>query len=57
MVSADAMARIQAGRIVKAIPGARGGGKPDLAEGGVDADKLTEALSAVPAVIRQLLQG
>jgi alanyl-tRNA synthetase len=57
MVSADATARLQAGRIVKALPGARGGGKPDLAEGGVDGEQLAEALAAAPNVVRQLLQG
>lgn len=55
MVSADMTAKIQAGRVIKAIPGARGGGKPDLAEGGVDADSLAVALQAVPGVVRQLL--
>ena len=55
MVSTDATKRIEAGRVIKSIPGARGGGKPDLAEGGVESDKLSEALLAVPGVVRQLL--
>jgi len=50
-----ASSKKSSGRIVKAIPGARGGGKPDLAEGGVDGDKLDEALQAVPQIVRQLL--
>ena len=55
MVSTDATKRIEAGRVIKSIPGARGGGKPDLAEGGVESDKLSEALLAVPGVVSQLL--
>jgi len=57
MVSPDLVERIQAGKIVRAIPGARGGGKPDLAEGGVDGAGLAAALEAVPAVVRQLLNS
>jgi alanyl-tRNA synthetase len=45
---------VQAGKIIKELPGARGGGKPDLAEGGVEADKLDEMLKAVPQVIERL---
>jgi len=55
MVSDDATKKVQAGKIIKALPGARGGGKPDLAEGGVEADKLDEAMQAVPNVLAQLL--
>jgi alanyl-tRNA synthetase len=36
MVSDNATSRVQAGRVIKELPGARGGGKPDLAEGGVE---------------------
>lgn len=54
MVSDDATKQIQAGKVIKALPGARGGGKPDLAEGGVETDKLDEALQAVPQVLAQL---
>ena len=57
MVSNDAIPRIQAGKIVKAIPGARGGGKSDLAEGGVEPGKLDEALHAAPEVVRQLINA
>jgi alanyl-tRNA synthetase len=55
MVSDDATKRIQAGKVIKELPGARGGGKPDLAEGGVEPDKLDEALQAVPQIITQML--
>jgi alanyl-tRNA synthetase len=56
MVSADATKKVQAGKVIKELPGARGGGKPDLAEGGVETDKLDEALKAAPQVIERMLQ-
>ncbi|HEY9433376.1 MAG TPA: alanine--tRNA ligase [Blastocatellia bacterium] len=55
MVSADATKKVQAGKVIKELPGARGGGKPDLAEGGVETDKLDEALKAAPQVIERML--
>jgi alanyl-tRNA synthetase len=55
MVSTDATGKVQAGKIIKSLPGARGGGKADLAEGGVEAGRLDEALKAAPQVIENLL--
>lgn len=55
MVSADATAKVKAGNVIKQIPGARGGGKPDLAEGGVEAAQLDAALSAIPEIIKQMV--
>ncbi len=55
MVSDDAIARVQAGKIIRELPGARGGGKADLAEGGVELDKLDEALGAVVGVIERTI--
>ena len=55
MVSDDATTRIQAGKIIREIPGARGGGKLDLAEGGVELDGLDAALQAVAGVIEKLI--
>jgi alanyl-tRNA synthetase len=55
MVSADATKKVQAGKVIKELPGARGGGKPDLAEGGVETDMLDEALKAAPQVIEKML--
>ncbi|HKQ92017.1 MAG TPA: alanine--tRNA ligase [Blastocatellia bacterium] len=57
MVSADATKKIQAGKVIKELPGARGGGKPDLAEGGVETDQLDEALKAAPQVIERMLSS
>ncbi|MBL8186611.1 MAG: alanine--tRNA ligase, partial [Acidobacteria bacterium] len=55
MVSADATAKVKAGNVIKQIPGARGGGKPDLAEGGIEAAQLDAALSAIPEIIKQMV--
>jgi alanyl-tRNA synthetase len=55
MVSADAIKKVQAGKVIKELPGARGGGKPDLAEGGVESDRLDEALNAAPQIIEKML--
>ncbi|HZS07579.1 MAG TPA: alanine--tRNA ligase [Blastocatellia bacterium] len=57
MVSDNATDRVQAGKVIRELPGARGGGKPDLAEGGVEVDKLDEALKAVPQVIEKIIGG
>ncbi|MCI0525588.1 MAG: DHHA1 domain-containing protein, partial [Acidobacteria bacterium] len=57
MVSDDATKKVQAGKVIKELPGARGGGKPDLAEGGVESDKLDEALRAAPKVIEKMLSA
>ncbi len=57
MVSADATKKVQAGKVIKELPGARGGGKPDLAEGGVETEKLDEALKAAPQVIERMLRA
>ncbi|HEX8638391.1 MAG TPA: alanine--tRNA ligase [Pyrinomonadaceae bacterium] len=58
-VSDDLTDRIKAGRIVQEIApivGGRGGGKPDMAEGGgTDASKLNDALEQSYKVIEQML--
>lgn len=55
MVTKDLSSRFHAGLIVKeiaAMVGGSGGGRPDMAQaGGNMADKLPEALAAVPAII------
>lgn len=59
MVSKDATDRIQAGALIKeltAISGKKGGGKPDLAEGGALPEKLDETLNAVSDIVERLIK-
>jgi len=57
-VSKDLTKRIQAGKIVQEIAplvGGKGGGRPDLAQGGgSDVSRLDEALARVPALVERL---
>ena len=59
MVTLDLTARLQAGKLIKevaAITGGSGGGRADLAEaGGKDPEKLDQALSLVPELVKRLL--
>ena len=56
-VSKDLTKRIQAGKLVQEMAplvGGKGGGRPDLAQGGgPDASRLDEALAGVPALIER----
>jgi alanyl-tRNA synthetase len=58
--SQDLLKRVPAGQVIKelaTIVGGRGGGKPDMAEGGGNQpEKLAEALQASYAVIERLLE-
>ncbi|RWX51945.1 alanyl-tRNA synthetase [Candidatus Electrothrix marina] len=59
LVSKDLTNRIKAGQLVKevaALVGGKGGGRPDMAQaGGPMADKLPEAVLAVPGIVRSLI--
>ena len=58
-VSKDLTDRVKAGNVIKEIApivGGRGGGKPDIAEGGGnEPDKLTDAIDASYTVIEKML--
>ena len=58
-VTADLTERLSAGDLlgkVAALTGGKGGGRPDMAQGGgTDADKLPEAIAQVPAIITGLV--
>ncbi len=58
-VSDDLTGRVKAGDVIREIApivGGRGGGKPDMAEGGgTDPDKLSEAIDAAYGVIERML--
>ncbi len=58
MVSKDATDRVQAGAVIReltAISGKKGGGKPDLAEGGAAPEKLEETLKAAPQIVERMI--
>ncbi|MEN8189480.1 MAG: alanine--tRNA ligase [Thermodesulfobacteriota bacterium] len=61
LVSKDLTKTIKAGEIVNrvaAIVGGKGGGRPDMAQaGGNMPDKLSEAVEAVPEIVRNLLSA
>ncbi|MEE9182328.1 MAG: alanine--tRNA ligase [candidate division NC10 bacterium] len=60
-VTADTIARVHAGRLVRELArmtGGEGGGRADLAEaGGKDPSRFDHALSQVPGLVRRLLSG
>jgi alanyl-tRNA synthetase len=60
-VSKDLVKRFQAGKLVQEVApivGGRGGGRPDLAQGGgTDASRLDEALSLVPGWVERVAAG
>jgi alanyl-tRNA synthetase len=57
-VSDDLTGKIKAGKEIIPIVGGRGGGKPDMAEGGgTEPDKLAEAIDASYKVIETFLTG
>jgi alanyl-tRNA synthetase len=60
-VTKDLTHRLSAGAIVgqvAAITGGKGGGRPDMAQGGgTDAAKLPEAMARVPAIVAELVHG
>ncbi len=60
-VTKDLTARISAGAVVgqvAALTGGKGGGRPEMAQGGgTDVTKLPEAMQQVPIIVADLVQG
>ncbi|HET7875849.1 MAG TPA: DHHA1 domain-containing protein, partial [Methylomirabilota bacterium] len=60
-VSKDLTKRFQAGRLVQEIAaavGGKGGGRPDLAQGGgPDPSRIDQALAAVPGWVERIAKG
>jgi alanyl-tRNA synthetase len=59
MVSKDATDRVQAGAVIReltAISGKKGGGKPDLAEGGALPEKMDETLQAASGIVEKIVR-
>jgi alanyl-tRNA synthetase len=60
-VTSDLTPRLSAGAImgeVAAITGGKGGGRPDLAQGGgTEVAKLSEAIARVPTIVATLVQA
>jgi alanyl-tRNA synthetase len=56
-VTKELVSRLNAGAILKAVTGGRGGGRPDMAQGGTkDPDGLDKALSSVNETIQKMIQ-
>jgi alanyl-tRNA synthetase len=59
--SSDLMDKVPAGRVIKELApiiGGKGGGKPDMAEGGgTQPDKLADALEASYGIVEKLVMG
>jgi len=59
-VSRGATARVHAGKLINdlvSLAGGRGGGRPDMAEGGVPEDKIESCLSRVADKVRAHISG
>jgi alanyl-tRNA synthetase len=56
-VTKDLVSRLHAGDILKKITGGKGGGRPDMAQGGTkDADGIEKAINSVSDIIRAGIQ-
>jgi alanyl-tRNA synthetase len=53
-VSKDLTSRFHAGEILKAVTGGKGGGRPDMAQGGTkDASGIDRAIASVSDIIKE----
>jgi alanyl-tRNA synthetase len=56
-VTKDLVSRFNAGEILKAVTGGKGGGRPDMAQGGTkDAEGIDRAISAVSDIIKEKMK-
>jgi len=56
-VTKDLVSRLNAGEILKAVTGGKGGGRPDMAQGGTsDAEGIDRALSSVSDIIKDKMK-
>jgi alanyl-tRNA synthetase len=57
IVTKDLVPRFNAGEILKAVTGGKGGGRPDMAQGGTgDAEEIERALSSVSDIIKEKIK-
>ncbi len=57
VVTKDLTDRLKAGDILKAVTGGKGGGRPDMAQGGTkDADGLDKAIDSVNGIIQEKMK-
>jgi len=57
VVTKDLVSRLNAGEILKAVTGGKGGGRPDMAQGGTsDAEGIDRALSSVSDIIKDKMK-
>ncbi len=57
MVTKDLVTRFNAGEILKAVTGGKGGGRPDMAQGGTkDAAGLDKAINSVSDIIKNKMK-
>jgi alanyl-tRNA synthetase len=58
VVTKELVSRLNAGEILKAVTGGRGGGRPDMAQGGTkDPEGLDKAISSVNETIQKMIQS
>jgi alanyl-tRNA synthetase len=56
-VSKDLIPRFHAGEILKAVTGGKGGGRPDMAQGGTkDAAGIEKAIASVGDIIKEKMK-
>jgi alanyl-tRNA synthetase len=58
MVTPDLTRRVGAGDVIKHMTGGRGGGRPDMAQGGgIDASQIGSALDRARHMVKEALSG